>query len=232
MGEVKGLCLWLASKSYFGYWGRFFPFTIFDGVCAMNFIIKRPSRGKVGLNLGEIIAVIFIGVSLAGILIAWVLFLSHLQFFKAAGEEVVPAASVGFEEVSAQDTGSWSADSFAIRQVAASLGVPVGPALRLATFLADSGFSGKGPFKVKTEHMGLLQEAFIPGSSVDADISDPVINTNLALGLISSFHARGYSWEQSFLIYVLGWGELIPESRSPEAWKFLRFVFEEVSSVE
>jgi hypothetical protein len=111
-----------------------------------------------------------------------------------------------------------------VAQVADSLGVPSVPAVRLCWFLAEGGFSGVGLFKVKSGHVGWLGERFVPGAEVD--LEDPVMNANVALGLIASFHGRGYSWGQAFLIYVFGWGELAPASRSAEAEAFLAFVFD------
>jgi hypothetical protein len=110
-----------------------------------------------------------------------------------------------------------------LRAVSDSFGVPYGPVVRLAEFFAEGEFSGVGLFKVKPDHLGLLQGRFVPGAEVD--LGDPVMNANIALGLLSSFHARGYSWEQSFLIYVYGWGELAPATRSVKAQEFLDFVF-------
>jgi hypothetical protein len=115
-------------------------------------------------------------------------------------------------------------DFEAVVAVADSLGVPSGPAVQLCAYLEDKGFSGVGLFKVKRGHVGWLRDQFVPGAEVD--LEDPVMNANIALGLISSFHARGYSWEQSFLIYVYGWESLAPSTRSPKAADFLNFVFE------
>jgi hypothetical protein len=110
-----------------------------------------------------------------------------------------------------------------ITAVADSMGVPAGPAVRLCEYLAGEEFSGVGLFKVKPGHVGWLEERFVPGAEVD--LEDPVMNANIALGLISSFHVRGYSWEQAFLIYVYGWGELAPDTMSDGAKDFLGFVF-------
>jgi hypothetical protein len=132
-----------------------------------------------------------------------------------------------------QVSGTWPvgalSEQAAVLQVADSFGVPGFQVLLLAEYLESSGFSGAGIFKVKPNHISMLQDSFIPGSEADVDVSDPVINANLALGLISSFHDRGYSWEQSFLIYVWGWGELAPATRSAEARKFLDFISKEDS---
>jgi hypothetical protein len=110
-----------------------------------------------------------------------------------------------------------------ISAVADSLGVPSGPAVRLGLYLEDDGFSGVGVFKVKPSHVGWLRDQLVPGAEVN--LEDPVMNANIALGLISSFHERGYSWGQSFLIYVYGWEQLSPSTRSPKSNDFLNFVF-------
>jgi hypothetical protein len=95
--------------------------------------------------------------------------------------------------------------------------------VKLSEFLVNGNFSGVGLFRVKQGHISLLGDRFVPGAAVD--LEDPVMNANIALGLLASFHDRGYSWEQCFLIYVFGWGELAPATRSVEAQEFLDFVF-------
>jgi hypothetical protein len=128
---------------------------------------------------------------------------------------------VSVKDVEAEEAKVREEDS--IRLVAESLGVPSGPAVRLYEFLANSSFSGVGPFRVKPTHVDWLRDEFVPGAEVN--LEDPVMNANVALGLISKFHDRGYSWEQSFLIYVYGWGELAPATRSVGAVGFVDFVF-------
>jgi hypothetical protein len=133
------------------------------------------------------------------------------------------AASVSNEDSASGVVGLEISDLEVIVAVADSLGVPSGPAVQLCAYLEDKGFSGVGLFKVKPSHVGWLRDQFVPGAEVE--LGDPVMNANIALGLISNFHARGYSWEQSFLIYVYGWESLAPSTRSPRAAEFLAFVF-------
>jgi hypothetical protein len=110
-----------------------------------------------------------------------------------------------------------------LRSVSDSFKVPYGPVERLSKFLVAGNFSGVGLFRVKPEHLAMLQSRFVPGAEVN--LEDPVMNANIALGLLSGFHDRGYSWEQAFLIYVYGWGELAPATRFVGAQEFLEFVF-------
>jgi hypothetical protein len=170
--------------------------------------------------------VVSLAVSLAACFAAG---LMVVRFFKADGfgEGFSEGEFVSGITAPAQVTGAWTAGSVsepdAVRQVSGSFGVPLLSAELLARYLADGNFEGRGIFKVKQDHLDLLRGRFMPGARVDLD--DPVLNANIALGLISSFHDRGYSWEQAFLIYVWGWGELAPATRSAEARRFLDYVF-------
>jgi hypothetical protein len=170
----------------------------------MNFMLgfksKKPWRVSFVLLAGCAVLVVVLGV---------VIFLWPVQ-----GETLEPVVVVEDSVVS---------DSWVIRSVSDSFGVPCGQAVRLSEFLVSGDFPGAGLFRVKPVHLDALRSRFVPGAVVD--LEDSVMNANIALGLLASFHDRGYSWEQSFLIYVYGWGELAPVSRSVEAQEFLAFVF-------
>jgi hypothetical protein len=152
----------------------------------------------------------FLFVLLFVLYVGWIIF-NRVMSFRSAQVQVVESVDPAFQNHSE------------IRMVAESLGVPFTPAIRLSEFLSNEDFSGVGLFKVKPEHVDFLKDRFVPGAEVN--LADPVMNANIALGLISSFHDRGYSWEQAFLIYVYGWGELAPSIRSAVADDFLEFVF-------
>jgi hypothetical protein len=173
----------------------------------MNFVFNSKSK-KPGPALGCLVLVV-------GCAVLVVVALGVVMFSRGAQEEALEPVVVAEDGV--------VSDSWVIRSVSDSFGVPYGKAVRLSEFLGEGDFPGIGLFKVKPVHLDMLQNRFVPGAV--ADLEDPVMNANIALGLLSSFHDRGYSWEQSFLIYVYGWGDLAPVTRSVEAQEFLDFVF-------
>jgi hypothetical protein len=175
----------------------------------MNFVFLSKSKKKKSAGYFFIfLAVVFSGPFLVlGVA-------SFRERFRKAPDLVAPAEIVL--------GGSFSKEQ-AIRPVSDSFGIPYEPVVRLSEFLGTGNFSGVGLFRVKPGHLSLLEDRFVPGAMVD--LEDPVMNANIALGLLAGFHNRGYSWEQCFLIYVFGWSELAPATRSVEAQEFLDFVF-------
>jgi hypothetical protein len=155
---------------------------------------------------------------------SWPVFTAFVVWFVLLGALWVHKHFVSNERPSSEVVSEIS-ELDIVREVANSFGVPAGPAVRLCLYLENGVFSGVGLFKVKQEHVSWLKDQFVPGAEVN--LKDPVMNANIAFALISSLHDRGYSWEQSFLIYVHGWEQLAPSTRSSKSKAFLDFVFED-----
>jgi hypothetical protein len=181
----------------------------------MNFVFGVKSGEGVNRKHFLLLLILRVVGTLAFATLAIILFYLWVKATWFVGEQ----ESVGVDE----NSFVVAADAGVLRSVAESFGVPYGPAVRLSEYLVAGDFSGVGLYRIKPVHLDMLQNRFVPGAAVD--LEDPVLNANIALGLIADFHGRGYSWEQSFLIYVYGWGDLAPVTRSVEAQEFLDFVF-------
>jgi hypothetical protein len=178
----------------------------------MNFVFESKSKKEVRRRPGFLGVALFVGVGVL-FLVLW-----------AGRARLMNESDLVEEEPGGVlvEGDSFSTEQ-ALRIVSDSFGVPYEPVVKLSEFLVGGNFSGVGLFRVKPGHLALLEDRFVPGAVVD--LEDPVMNANIALGLLAGFRDRGYSWEQCFLIYVFGWGELAPATRSVEAQEFVDFVF-------
>jgi hypothetical protein len=139
-------------------------------------------------------------------------------FADAPAADAVPVASAPQGPVSAE-----ASPELVISAVAADYGVPPGPAFRLSGYLRGlESAGGVGLFAVRQSHLRWIQEALLDGVAVD--LEDAIQNAQVAMALLSRWHASGYDWPSCFLIYVYGFPAL---QKKEQYVPFLSYVFEE-----
>jgi hypothetical protein len=160
----------------------------------MVFVFKDKLKGKIHQKI------VFLSLVVVTVLFAVLVFVKG-RWTVFTDESV----EVSGTNTSVQVTGAWTADD-AVWEVVDAYGVPRSLSGKLIEFLARQHFNDKyggvGLFSVRPSHADWIKGKIL--QDTDINLEDPLQNTQVAMFLLSGFHASGYSWGSSALIYCYG----------------------------